>query len=85
MRRGKIDLAWEYGLHKFVLHEIHEGINAKKQFTKKFFEKNKSPFPPKKKTLRMEEFGQEKGKIGGARREAPGMINLLLDLTEACF
>ncbi len=33
----------------------------------------------------MEEFGQEKGKIGGARREAPGMINLLLDLTEACF
>ena len=57
----------------------------KKQFTKKFFEKNKSPFPQKKKTLRMEEFGQEKGKIGGARREAPGMINLLLDLTEACF
>lgn len=33
----------------------------------------------------MEEFGQEKGKIGGARREAQGMINLLLDLTEACF
>ena len=34
MRRGKIDLAWEYGLNKFVLHEIHEGINAKKTIHK---------------------------------------------------
>ncbi len=62
MRRGKIDLAWEYGLHKFVLHEIHEGINAKKQFTKKFFEKFNHPIPKKRKLFEWKSLGKRKEK-----------------------